>query len=76
MTISRNLGAKKKYACQLKKSQKNAYQEVEDGNEEDEKKDPNNTSQIMWTSVPYCIKFESSLGYKAKLNCATPYLLA
>ena len=30
----------------------------------------------MWTGVPRCIKFESSPGYKAVLNCAMPYLVA
>ena len=30
----------------------------------------------MWTGVPRRIKFESSPGHKAVLNCAMPYLVA
>ena len=29
----------------------------------------------MWTGVPRCTKFKSSLGHKAVLNCAIPYLV-
>lgn len=47
ITTSKNLVAIKKYISGPKKLQQNLYQQVEDGNEEDKRKDANNTSYIM-----------------------------
>lgn len=52
MTINKNLISTKKYASWFKKLWQDIYQQVEDSNKKDEKKDNNNIFQIMWTDVP------------------------
>lgn len=76
MTTSRNSAATKKCTSRPKKPRQNAHQRVEDGSGEDEEEDADDTPQTMWTGVPRRIKFESSPGHKAVLNCAMPYLVA
>ena len=76
MTTSRNSAATKKYTSRHKKPRQNAHQRVEDGSREDEEEDTNDTLQTIWTSVPRRIKFKSSSGHKAVLNCAILYLMA
>lgn len=66
----------KKYRSWLKKPRQDAYQQVEDGNWENEEVDDDNTSQTIWTSVPYYIKFKSRSRHNSVLNCDMPYLVA
>lgn len=76
ITTNKILIDRKKNASQLKKPEPDAYQQIRDNSKKNEKKDKNDLSQTIWTSVSRYKKLKSSLGHKTVFNYAMLYLIA
>ncbi len=79
MITSRNSIANKGWAKmhgRRKQQQENNDRLQNLGDEDNRNKGNNGIIQMMWTNVPCCTKYESSLGHKTVYNWVMPYLTA
>lgn len=79
MIINKNLITKK--GRNKKSKGKNQHQQTDNDNyydikNENDKDKDNSISQMIWFSILYYTKYESSLKYKSVYNCAMLYFTA